>query len=1022
VLSPPALAADPRPRLRVRHAAVGGRLRLCAPPLYRNRRRCEQMVAALSRQAGVIHIEANPLTGSVLVRFTAPLDADAVARAIAALARCDDPASIAPPDRTVTVKPKPIAKAVEQATPAAPRPAATRGAARPAADDPPWHAYPVEHVVQTLAVVPEHGLSTGEVQRRLAVHGLNVFAQAEPRSDLGIFLDQFNSLPVALLGVAAAVAVATGGPVDALVIGSVVLINAAIGFYTERQAERTIAALARLGPRYADVLREGQRQRVGIESVAPGDVVLLGPGSYVPADARLVAARRLSVDESALTGESVPVGKAAQRLAPIDTALGDRDNMVHMGTVVTGGDGVAIVTATGSRTEIGRIQALVEQAESPETPMERQLRQLGTQLGLMSAAVCAAVFGIGLLRGVGLLEMLKSAVSLAVAAVPEGLPTVATTTLALGVREMQRRNVAVRELAAVETLGSVQVICLDKTGTLTRNRMSVVALHVDLVDLRVVEDRFLGAAGRIDPLDQPCLWRLLEIVSLCSEVEIGANGAREGSPTELALIEAAHAAGIDVAVLRRHRPRLELRPRAEGRPLMSTLHDAGARGRFVAVKGSPAEVLERCTHWCRESQVLPLDDATREAVLDANERMAGDALRVLGVAYAEGDTDRDADAHGLVWVGLAGLTDPLRVGMPALMAQFHRAGIETVMITGDQAATAYAIGRELGLSNDNPLQILDSLALDKVDPQLLAGLGRTVHVFARVSPAHKLRIVQALQRAGSVVAMTGDGINDGPALKAADIGVAMGGAGSEVARQVADVVVEDDNLHTLIEAVEHGRAIYANIRKSIHFMLSTNSAEIAVMFASLALGLGQPLNPMQLLWINLVTDIFPGLALSLEPADPDLMRQPPRDPAEPVVRRDDLARMAAESGAISLGALAAYGVGLLRYGPGVQAGTLAFNTLTIAQLLHSLSCRSARPVLFGGDRLEPNPYMDLALGGSLALQALAMLLPPLRSLLGAGPVGLADLGVIGLGAVAPLMINEATKTVRLARAAPEGQP
>jgi Ca2+-transporting ATPase len=1015
-------AATPlvRPRVTVRHADPDGRLRLDVPTLYRDRRRCERLVAALGNCPGVIRAEANPLTGSVLVRFTLPLTMATLGNLIAEQTRCGSPEWPRPPLQPEARRSAPAPAASGPAPRPARMPAARPVPTAPSAG-PAWHAVPADQVATRLDVSPEQGLATREVERRLAHYGRNVFQQAGPRSDLSIFLGQFNSLPVGLLGIAAAVAVATGGPLDAVVIGAVVLINAVIGFFTERQAERTIAALARLGPRHADVLRGRSRQRIDIEELAPGDVVLLSPGCYVPADARLIAARRLTVDESALTGESVPVGKTAQIVVPAETPLGDRRNMVHMGTVITGGDGTAIVTTTGTLTEIGRIQAMVDAAEAPETPMERQLHQLGTQLGLLSAGVCAAVFGVGVLRGVTLLEMLKSAVSLAVAAVPEGLPAVATTTLALGVKEMQRREVAVRELAAVETLGSVQVICLDKTGTLTRNRMAMVALHVDLEHLRVEDGRFQGAAGRIDPVRRPCLWRLLEIVSLCSEVEIGPNGTFAGTPTELALVEAAHAAAVDVARLRRHRPRLELRPRAEGRPLMSTLHDAGPRGRLVAVKGSPGEVLARCTDWCRDGRVVPLDEATRESILRGNERMAGDALRVLGIAYAEGDAERDAGAHALVWLGLVGLTDPLRPGMPALMRQFHGAGIETVMITGDQSATAYAIGRELGLSNGRPLQILDSLALDKVDPKLLAGLGRTVQVFARVSPAHKLRIVQALQRAGSVVAMTGDGINDGPALKAADIGVAMGGAGSEVARQVADVVIEDDNLNTLIEAVAHGRAIYANIRKSIHYMLSTNSAEIEVMFASLVLGLGQPLNPMQLLWINLITDIFPGLALSLEPADPDLMQRPPRDPAEPVVRRQDLGRMALESGVISLGALAAYGYGLARYGHGGQAGTLAFNTLTVAQLLHSLSCRSEGPVLYGSHRLPPNGYLDLALGGSLALQALAMVLPPLRTLLGTGLPSLLDLAVIGAGAVLPLVLNEASKSVRGAGRAPEGE-
>ena len=1012
--------AGASPRLTVEHAELAGRVRLRVPTLYRDRRRCERLVTRLAKQAGVVRAVANPVTGSVLVGFTAPLTADRVARLVAELARCAHPAPIAVPTRP---RPKRATRmpAHQQTEPAAPQLPAVRQPASIPAEGPPWHAFPTDRVTARLDASPDFGLTATEVERRLAEHGPNVFRQAEPRSDLSIFLGQFNSLPVGLLGIAAAIAIGTGGPIDAAVIGSVVLINAVIGFFTERQAERTIAALARLGPRYADVLRDGLRQHIAIEAVVPGDVVLLGPGSYVPADARLIAARRLSVDESALTGESVPVNKSAQIVVPAETPLADRRNMVHMGTVVTGGDGVAIVIASCSHTEIGRIQAMVDTAESPETPMERQLHRLGTQLGLLSAGVCAAVFGVGVVRGVSLLEMLKSAVSLAVAAVPEGLPAVATTTLALGVKEMQRRNVAVRELAAVETLGSVQVICLDKTGTLTRNRMSLVALQVDLEDLRVEDGWFLGAAGRVEPLQRPCLWRLLEIASLCSEVEMGPTGTFSGTPTELALVEAAHAAAVDVATLRRVRPLLELRPRAEGRPLMSTVHDAGPRGRLVAVKGSPGEVLERCTHWCREGLIEPLDERTRERVLRGNERMAGDALRVLGMAYAEGDSGRDADAHDLVWLGLAGLTDPVRPGMAELMRQFHGAGIETVMITGDQSATAYAIGRELGLSDGRPLQILDSLALDKLDPELLAGLGRKVQVFARVSPAHKLRIVRALQHAGSVVAMTGDGINDGPALKSADIGVAMGGAGSEVARQVADVVVEDDNLHTLVDAVAHGRAIYANIRKSIHYMLSTNSAEIEVMFASLVLGLGQPLNPMQLLWINLITDIFPGLALSLEPADPELMSQPPRDPTEAVIRRNDLGRMAMESGVISLGALAAYGFGLARYGQGMQAGTLAFNTLTVAQLLHSLSCRSDDPVLFGAHRLAPNPYMDLALGGSLALQGLAVLAPPLRALLGSSLPGLLDLAVIGAGATLPLLLNEATKTMRRGRGAPEGE-
>jgi Ca2+-transporting ATPase len=731
-------------------------------------------------------------------------------------------------------------------------------------------------------------------------------------------------------------------------------------------------------------------------------VLQLEPGGYVAADARLFSTRRLTVDESALTGESMPVHKDHRSQLEPETPLADRVNMLHMGSHVTGGDGLGMVVSTGRRTELGRIQSLVDSARSPETPMERQLGELGTQLGLLSAGVCVAVFGVGVLRGVGLLEMLKGAVSLAVAAVPEGLPAVATTTLALGIREMQRHRVAVRQLGAVETLGSVQTLCLDKTGTLTRNHMSVVELHFDGGVRRIDGGPLVG-----DGPPGPTLAALLEVSALCNEAELGADGSLSGSPTEQALLEAAIAGGIDLPELHARWPRLELRPRAEGRPLMSSLHADETGARRVAVKGSPAEVLDRCSHLRVEGERVALGEPERAEILAANERMAGDALRVLGVAQGEGSTRVDADAHDLTWLGLVGLADPLRPNMPELVAAFHRAGIETVMITGDQAATAEAIGRRLGLSNGQPLQILDSRALERLDPALLSGLARNVHVFARVSPAHKLQIVQALQRAGRVVAMTGDGINDGPALKAADIGVALGAGGTEVARQVSDVVIEDDNLETLITAVRHGRGIYANIRKTIHFLLATNFSEIEVMLVGIALGLGQPLTPMQLLWINLLSDIFPGLALSMERADPGLMAQGPRDPAEPVVGRRDLGRMARESAVITAAAMGAYGFGRWRYGAGAQAGSLAFNTLTSAQLLHAYACRSDRRVLGAG--LPPNRYLDLAVGLSLGLQVLAVLVPPLRRLLGTTAHGALDLAVILAGAVGPYLVNELSK-------------
>jgi Ca2+-transporting ATPase len=445
--------------------------------------------------------------------------------------------------------------------------------------------------------------------------------------------------------------------------------------------------------------------------------------------------------------------------------------------------------------------------------------------------------------------------------------------------------VLIRQLEAVETFGAVQVICLDKTGTLTLNRMAVVAIQSDMYCLEVANGRFHAEGREIHPTEHDDLLRLIHTAVLCNETEInGAHGAHvlNGSSTENALVHMALAAGIDVAALRARYPRLRVDYRAENRQYMSTVHAAADTQRLIAVKGSPGEVLA-LSHWYLHDGVqTELTNETRQMILDENERMAGKALRVLGLAYAiSPDELRSLDGN-LVWLGLIGMADPIRVGVPELVAQFHRAGIDTVMITGDQSATAYAIGRALRLSNNDHLEILDSTHLEEVDPEVLKGLAQRAHVFARVSPSHKLQIVQALQNAGRVVAMTGDGINDSPALKVADIGIAMGHTGTDVARAVADVVIEDDNLETLIVAVSQGRTIYNNIRKSIHFLLATNLSEIVVMFTAIAAGMGQPLNPMQLLWINLITDIFPGLALALEPPEPDVLRQPPRDPTAPI--------------------------------------------------------------------------------------------------------------------------------------------
>ncbi len=1023
------------------HSACRGRVRLEVRGLYRApvlRRRLETMLAAVTE---VERVSASEVTGRLLVCFAAPLTLARLVQLVEA-ALGDNPGarrrreSIGSPDHLHPNRFKdptdyPASRALSGfgamlrglgrllVTQPAPGMLSSAGAGARIRELEPqpiraWFAMALPEVEHALSAQTDAGLTLEDVAERLRRFGENALTAAEKRSDISIFIGQFNSLPVGLLAVSAGVAVATGGLLDAAVILGVVMINGVIGFITERQAERTIQSLTQTGAREVKTLRGGQAVSVPMEQIVPGDVLLLAPGDYVAADLRLLRCHRLSVDESALTGESLPVSKDHEFQPKDETALGDRKNMAYMGTHVTGGNGRGLVVATAAATELGQIQTMVGEAESPETPMQKQLGRMGTQLALLSGGVCAGVFGVGVLRGFAWLEMLKASVSLAVAAVPEGLPAVATTTLAMGISDMRKRNVAVRHLDAVETLGSVQVFCMDKTGTLTMNRMAVVAVHSGGRRFKVAEHRLSDEAGQgIDPLANEELVRLMQIVSLCSESEVkGVPGKwqYDGSPTENALVELAVDAGIDVNEMRSERPRLKTRYRAEGRPYMSSLHPYHDGKHLLAVKGSPDEVLALCTSALIDGRKVRLNKDMRAEIMAENQRMAGKALRVLGAAYRELDEAAMPSKTGqLCWLGLAGMADPMRPGMDRLIAEYHRAGIETIMITGDQSATAFAIGKELGLSGDKPLQVLESHKLDEMDPDLLAGLVRNVHVFARVSPAHKLKIVRALQEAGLVVAMTGDGINDGPALKAADIGVAMGASGTNVAREVSDVVLEDDNLHTMTVAVAQGRTIYNNIRKMIHFMVSTNLTEIEVMLAGVMVGWGEVMNPMQLLWINLVTDIFPGLALAMEPAEPDIMDRKPRDPEEAIITKKDLKRMAFESGIIGVGTMGAFIYGMRKYGLGPAPSTLAFNTLVMNELAHALSSRSHYRNVFGGEELAPNKHLTRAVAGMAALQVVVSVVPGARRLLGTVPLGWMDLAAIGAGVLLPLIVNEATK-------------
>ncbi len=989
----PRKPTDSAPAVYAVHDAVAGRTRLHVAGLRRRPAIKRALEASLTRVPGIEHASASEWTGNVLVHHDPGMARDRLVAAIEAVLAC----------------------------PPGPEEAMPRAAAggRPWAEvppervsTPPWHLMEAAEVAALTGTSVRRGLSSAAAADRLARDGPNALPTPTRRSELEILVEQFKSLPVALLTGSAVLSIMTGGAIDAAVIMGVVVVNATIGFSTETQAERTIAALSEPTEAKVRVLRDGIERTVPLADVTVGDLQVLEPGSFIAADARVVAAQDLSVDESLLTGESLPVAKSPRTLDRKDVPLADRGNMVYRGAATTGGSGLAVVVATGRNTEIGRIQSLVGTAQPPDTPMQAQLDQLGRRLVWLSSALCAAVGILGLVRGSGLIPVLKAATSLAVAAVPEGLPTIATTTLALGIRDMRRHNVLIRRLDAVETLGAVQSICFDKTGTLTRNRMTVVSIHCGGREFRVSDGRLHLDGEGVDPGAHGELVGLGHVAVLCNEAEIAVEAGSvvlSGSPTETALVEMAIAMGLDANAERHRYPVLETDHRTERRQFMVTSHRTGDGKRLVAVKGSPAAVLRQCQWQEVDGQRGRLTPADRRTIEIANERMGGMALRVLGFAYARTDGDDGGGRAPLTWLGLVGMTDPCRDGMRELMHEFHRAGIATVMITGDQSATAYAVARELGLGGDGRIEILDSTDLENLDPDVLSGLAQRAHVFARVSPSHKLQIVQALQRAGKVVAMTGDGINDSPALKAANIGIAMGHGGTDVARDVADVVLADDDPKSIATAIGEGRTIYANVRKSLRFLLATNMSEILVMFGGTAAGLGQPLTPMQLLWINFMSDVFPALALALEPPDGDVMKARPRDPEEAILRAGDLERIALEGTMIAAPSLGVLAYGSLRYGPGERAGSMAFLSLITAQMLHALTCRSDRYGLFRNGRPPTNRPLRWALAGSLAVQVLAVALPPLRRLLGLAPLSLADGVVTGAAALLPFLVNEAAK-------------
>ena len=858
-----------------------------------------------------------------------------------------------------------------------------------------WHSLAVDDVLQHFSS-SRAGLNAGEAQHLLERVGPNRLQPAQPISAFRILGDQFKSVVVYLLIAATVVSFALGDHVESIAIAVVLAINTIIGFVTELRARRAMEALLQFDVAKATVIRSGQLRIVDAATIVPGDVVQLDIGKRVPADARLIEATDFRTDEAALTGESLPVSKRANEQLEEAMPLADRTNMVYKGTTAIAGTAIAVVTETGASTELGRIGTLVGTIEEGRTPLERRLDELGRRLVWLAFGIAVLVSGIGAWQGAPLGLVVETGIALAVAAVPEALPAVATIALAVGVHRMARRRALVRRLPAVEALGSATVICTDKTRTLTSGQMTLIRLWTAGRDI---------AMHDVPPAPDRAVTAALKIGAMASRPQPRGEETREaqGDPVDVALLRAAETAGIDRAVLIAQRPQEGMVPFSSDRKFMASFHrDGNALVAFA--KGAPRRLLDMCESIATDSGVRPLDGAVRKMVHDANDAMAGDGLRVLALATGPVASASESAVERLTFVGLIGLADPPAEGVKEAIVRLRRAGLRTLMLTGDQRATAAAVGRELNLLSEGQA-IIDGRELDALSESGLDAKLSQVAAFSRITPEHKLRLVQALQARGDIVAMLGDGVNDAPALRKADIGVAMGVRGTDVAKEAAAIVLQDDRFETVTAAVEEGRIIFDNIRKFVFYLFSCNVAEVLFLLVSALAGLPLPLLPLQILWLNMVTDTFPALALALEPGDSDVMERPPRNPAEALLSREFLSRVAFYGALITAATLGAY----LMYvnGPIRRAQTISFMTLAFAQLFHLANARSDAPMV--GPKHLSNPYAVGALAFSILLQLFAIYVTPLARVLRVEPLGTRDWFVVVSFAVIPAVIGQAIK-------------
>jgi Ca2+-transporting ATPase len=955
---------------------------------------------------------------------------------------------------------------------------------REQAKDKAWHALTAEDVLRHLEV-REEGLSAEQAARRLAQYGQNQLLEAPRPTFWHMLWEQLNNFVVILLIVASIVSALLGDYVEAAAIMAIVVLNAVLGIVQEQRAEEALAALKRLAAPDAQVLRDGRRQVIPARDLVPGDIVFLEAGNYIPADVRLLEAVNLRVEEASLTGESLPVQKSAATVIDRDVPLGDRKNTAFMGTLVSYGRGRGVVVSTGMRTQLGLIATMLQTVETEETPLQRRLDQLGKMLSIASLILVAIVFLVALVNYTDIGELFSGpfsyfkefageitevfiiAVSLAIAAVPEGLPAVVTISLALGMHEMIRRHALIRKLSSVETLGSATVICSDKTGTLTQNEMTVTRMWVDGQYIGITgsgyvpQGDFLVDGKPVTISNYPAALTSLWLGVLNNDAELEITGANEdqqtyrivGDPTEGALLVAAAKAGALPVEVKQAYPRENEVPFDSERKRMVTVHEVSQPcpedispfyddemrdWSVIAVKGAPDLVLNLCTRYqAMDDQPKPLGEEQRQRILAANDLLTQDALRVLGVAYRtekevpyhEGELKVHELEQELVFVGLIGMIDPARPEVKPALEEASGAGIRTVMITGDYPNTARAIAESIGLLRPGH-KVSTGADVDKMDAETLKGEIQVTDVFARVSPEHKMRIVDALQANDEVVAMTGDGVNDAPAIKRADIGVAMGITGTDVAKETADMVLTDDNYASIVAAVEQGRIIYANIRKFVFFLLSSNVAEIMIIFLATLAGLPAPLTAIQLLWLNLVTDGAPALALAMEKGDPDIMQRKPRAKNEPIINRSMGLGIAIQTIAQTGAVLTAFGLGLYWHidqalpaginpivgliqhdwrGVDVQtAETMAFLTLSLCELFRAYTVRSERASLFQIGVFS-NRYMQYAVGLSIFLLLLVSAVPFLQPIFNTHFLAVNEwLLVLGL-ALIPAIAEEITK-------------